>query len=603
MKKSSLIKTTLALLLSVSLVGLMFTGCKPNPAPESNSFTVTFDSDGGTEVAAQTVKEGACAERPEAPSKEGYNFYDWYAPDSETAFDFATPITADITLKAKWVVISYTVTFNSNGGSDVAPVIVDFGNKVTKPTDPVKDGLYFAGWYEDADFTKKFNFDTAISGDITLYAKWSTDPVYLITLKLNYGDLPDQTEEADSDGSYKIAKPEPERSGYKVLGWFTDDAFTTEWDFANAFTADTTLYAKWEIINYTITYELDGGTNYSGAPTSYTIETETITLGTPAKTGYNFRGWFTDSGKTKSITKIEKGSTGDITLYTKWVSNENTVNNGKLSIAMSQFDGYSDTDNGVVWTFDVSQEWANYPWILRIKKSDIDKFSADYDKVEVIADVYKEDGTKANLSSEYEYRISVKAGTAASDYSDMNLGVAGSYAIIDTTEEYITISGKEDKLSKVVIKKITLIDDDFGAGSENLFLKTIAEKGAQNGAVWSSADNAIVWEFDVSQDWANYPWIVHVAKTDIPDFDSSWDQVEVIADVYDENGDKVDIASDWGYRIAVDAGTGSSNANYNMGVAGQYAAFGTENEYITIQGKDKILSKVVIKQINFSTAE
>lgn len=600
MKKSFFFKTALALFLSVGLLGLMVTGCKPLSGPDSTSFTVTFDSDGGSAVEPQTVKEGEFALRPESPEKEGYNFVDWFAPDATAAFDFGTPITADITLKAKWSIISYTVKFDSDGGSDVAPAIVEYGKTVTKPTDPVKDGFFFAGWYTDKELTKKFNFDTEIKSNITLFAKWSSNPVYAITLKLNYDGTEDLKEEADSDGSYKITEPAPERKGYKLLGWYTDDKFTTKWDFANAFTEDTVLYAKWEIIQYSIKYELDGGTNYTDAPVTYTIETATITLGTPTKAGSAFKGWYKEAAKTNKIETIEKGSTGDITVYAKWISAENTAKNGKLTISLSQYNDFSETENGIVWTFDVSNQWADYPVLFKIEKAKIDKFSADYDKVEVIADVYDENGEKVDIASNYEYRISVQAGPKDPNYADMNLGVAGSYAIIDATEDYITIGGKEKKLSKVVIKKITLIDDDFGAGSENAFLKVIADKGCQSGAEWSASDNAIVWTFDTSKTWANYPWMVRIAKADIPEFDTAWNQVEVIADVYDEKGDKVDIASDWDMRIAVDAG---GTANFNMGVAGQYADFGTNNEYITIQGKDKVLSKVVIKQINFSTKD
>lgn len=262
MKKSSLIKTTLALLLSVSLVGLMFTGCKPNPAPESNSFTVTFDSDGGTEVAAQTVKEGACAERPEAPSKEGYNFYDWYAPDSETAFDFATPITADITLKAKWLAKSYTVTFDSDGGSDVAPAIVKYGEKVTKPTDPVKTDFIFSGWYNSET---EFNFDTAISSDLTLKAKWvSADSAAVVTIKIGETKVKDVTIEKGG----KVAKPEITSEILTAIEKTDMKGYVTwTFDFSSTISENTEIVGTWhDVSGYVNTnpFQTVDAADYSG---------------------------------------------------------------------------------------------------------------------------------------------------------------------------------------------------------------------------------------------------------------------------------------------------------------------------------------------------
>ena len=72
----------------------------------------------------------------------------------------------------------YTVTFNANGGSEVAPQVVESGNAATKPTDPTKDGWVFAGWYTSADGGKTltdtaYDFDTPVAGDITLYAAWN----------------------------------------------------------------------------------------------------------------------------------------------------------------------------------------------------------------------------------------------------------------------------------------------------------------------------------------------------------------------------------------------------------------------------------------------
>ena len=99
----------------------------------------------------------------------------WYNDSALTdEFDFSSPITEDTTLYAKWqqVVYRYTVTFNSNGGSNVITQTVNGGGLAIIPNNPTKDGYTFAGWYKDSALTSEFNFNTPITANTTLYAKW-----------------------------------------------------------------------------------------------------------------------------------------------------------------------------------------------------------------------------------------------------------------------------------------------------------------------------------------------------------------------------------------------------------------------------------------------
>ncbi len=143
-----------------------------------DTFTVTFSPNGGSAVTSQTVKSGETATEPAAPNKDGFTFGGWYTEGKE--YDFKTPVTANITLYAKWtdtsVVNKFTVTFNSNGGNAVAAQTVNEGEKATKPDDPTKADNVFGGWYEDADCTKEYDFSKAVDKDITLYAKWTPVP-------------------------------------------------------------------------------------------------------------------------------------------------------------------------------------------------------------------------------------------------------------------------------------------------------------------------------------------------------------------------------------------------------------------------------------------
>ena len=107
----------------------------------------------------------------------GKKFEGWYLDANfTTAVDFTNfKVTEDITLYAKWTVNTYTVTFNSNGGSDVASATVNHNNAVTLPTAPTKEGHTFVGWYKNLEDTEPFDIDTPVAADVTLYAKWSEE--------------------------------------------------------------------------------------------------------------------------------------------------------------------------------------------------------------------------------------------------------------------------------------------------------------------------------------------------------------------------------------------------------------------------------------------
>ncbi len=146
------------------------------------TYTVTFNANGhGTAPAALPVTSGSTASKPADPTASGWTFGGWYQDATcSVAFDFATPITANITLYAKWTEdsvtpITHSVSFETNGGSAVVAQTIEDGEKATKPTDPTKEGFVFDGWYQDATLSVVFSFDTPITADITLYAKWTED--------------------------------------------------------------------------------------------------------------------------------------------------------------------------------------------------------------------------------------------------------------------------------------------------------------------------------------------------------------------------------------------------------------------------------------------
>ena len=140
------------------------------------TYTVTFDSAGGSAVTAQTIEAGQKATKPADPTKAGYDFKGWTLNGS--AYDFNSAVNGDITLVATWeqqqvVPTVYTVTFDSNGGSAVTAQTIEEGQKATKPADPTKAGYDFKGWTLNGS---AYDFNTVVNGDITLVATWETIP-------------------------------------------------------------------------------------------------------------------------------------------------------------------------------------------------------------------------------------------------------------------------------------------------------------------------------------------------------------------------------------------------------------------------------------------
>lgn len=145
------------------------------------AYTVTFQSEGGSEVASQ-IRANAPAARPADPTKEGHTFIGWYNGESE--WDFETPVTEKLTLTAKWQINRYTITFDTAGGSEVAPITQDYGTTITAPANPTKTGYTVAGWDK--------TIPTAMpAGDMTITARWTENRVIVIIRPDDSKDEPD----------------------------------------------------------------------------------------------------------------------------------------------------------------------------------------------------------------------------------------------------------------------------------------------------------------------------------------------------------------------------------------------------------------------------
>lgn len=170
------------------------------------AYTVTFQSEGGSEVASQ-IRANTPAARPADPTKEGYTFIGWYNGESE--WDFETPVTPDLTLTAKWQLNQYTITFDTAGGSEVPSITQDYGTAITPPAAPARTGYTFAGW-------DKAIPSTMPAENITLTARWTVNQ-YTITFKPENGG---QDIVIKQDYGTAITAPaNPTKTGYTFAGW------------------------------------------------------------------------------------------------------------------------------------------------------------------------------------------------------------------------------------------------------------------------------------------------------------------------------------------------------------------------------------------------
>ena len=223
--------------------------------------TVTFNANGhGTAPVAQTVESGATATEPTAPTETGWTFGGWYTEaECVNKYNFSTPVTADITLYAKWTEnttpppTTYTVSFDANGhGTAPAAITVPAGAPAPEPADdPTETGWTFCGWYTEPECTNKYDFSTPVTADVTLYAKWVEGTIvtsYTVTFDGN-GVGPAPAPQGVEPGHTAIEPEAPGMEGWTFCGWYTEPECVNKYDFSTPVTADITLYAKWVRVN------------------------------------------------------------------------------------------------------------------------------------------------------------------------------------------------------------------------------------------------------------------------------------------------------------------------------------------------------------------
>lgn len=313
------------------------------------TYTVSFDSDGGTVIEDKIVNEGEKVERPNDPTKDGFIFVEWLL-DGET-FDFGSAITKDIKLKASWVKLEedvemFIVKFDTDGGTTIANQVIEKGKKVEKPVDPKKDEHIFKGWFVDSN---EYNFDSEVVSDIVITAKWekekkeepknessdknnttnnnnnnnnqsgnsTTEKKFTVTFDSKGGSgVPSQSVKSGD----KASKPgNPSRDGYTFAGWKLNGK---TYDFNSKVTSNITLVASWTEnpkVYYTVSFDSAGGTSFSSQ--SVLAGSQASNPGSPSKEGHTFDGWKLNGNSYNFGSAVN----GNITLVASWKQKNYTI--------------------------------------------------------------------------------------------------------------------------------------------------------------------------------------------------------------------------------------------------------------------------------------
>ena len=258
---------------------------------EINQYTITFDTNGGSEIAPITQDYGTEITAPDNPTRKGYTFKGWDKEIPETM------PAENITVKAQWEINQYTITFDTNGGSEIAPITQDYGTEITAPDNPTRKGYTFKGWDKEIP-------ETMPAENITVKAQWEINQ-YTIAFDTNGGS---EIAPITQDYGTEITAPDnPTRKGYTFKGWDKEIPKTMPAE-------NITVKAQWEINQYTITFDTNGGSEI--APITQDYGTEITAPDNPTRKGYTFKGWDKEIPETMPAENITVKAQWEINQYT-----------------------------------------------------------------------------------------------------------------------------------------------------------------------------------------------------------------------------------------------------------------------------------------------
>lgn len=306
---------------------------------DGNSYTITFDSDGGVLSETHLLVQYNHEYILPTPTKVGYQFTGWYNGYNQIANTGTWTITSDITLIAHWQIIQYTVTYELDGGVLASPNPSSYNiNSNATLNNPTKSGYTFIGWFDQND-TKISILTTGFVGNLVLTARYSEGETFVVTLDPNGGEVSPTQVNVVSGHAYSL--PTPSKNGYTFAGWFDNETLVSN-EGSWTELENKTLLAHWSATVYTISYNLDGGTLSTANPSTYTIE-DAFSFNEPTKDGYTFAGWFVDDTQK---TGIQLGETGNLNLTARWTPLLHTLSvltsdSTKGTVSIIEGEGYT----------------------------------------------------------------------------------------------------------------------------------------------------------------------------------------------------------------------------------------------------------------------
>lgn len=230
--------------------------------PDKETFTLTFDAQGGTAVKARKVEEGAAVKNLPKTEREGYKFLGWFdAAEGGNRVTRINAMSGDMTLYAQWKEKDptdpedpektvHTVTFDTQGGEEIPAQEVKDGEDLMRLPTPVREGYKFLGWFDAAEGGNQVKFLQEVFDDVTLYAQWEAedpeDPekqVFTLTFDTQGGETIAPMEVTEGDAVTNL--PTPAREGYAFLGWFDAVEDGNSVTAISEMSEDVTLYAHW----------------------------------------------------------------------------------------------------------------------------------------------------------------------------------------------------------------------------------------------------------------------------------------------------------------------------------------------------------------------
>ncbi|MDY0024118.1 MAG: InlB B-repeat-containing protein, partial [Candidatus Izemoplasmatales bacterium] len=257
------------------LIGLFLASCG------GRQVTINFDVQGGVPISAIEITQLTEIEEP-TPVREGYTFLGWYTEETyENLFDFEEGATRNITLYAQWEINEYTISFETYNDTTIDPITANYQTTISIPSNLVKEGFTFGGWYQDAEFTTRFEGTRMGASDLTLHAYWA--PIYYTVEFYADSELVDTVPVQHGELIEDIPAI-PIKEGYD-----------SSWDFNEntRITSNMTINAIYVLKTYTVTFVDQTGNLY---------HTETVNHGEkaigpetdPSKLGYTFVGYSED---------------------------------------------------------------------------------------------------------------------------------------------------------------------------------------------------------------------------------------------------------------------------------------------------------------------